>query len=222
MGAHAGAFERHEDAVWLYGKWVNEPAQDRSEQTFFRLLDAAEELLAENHWHEVSVQHIVKRAGASVGSFYNRFHDKQSLLHCLDDRLGKECELTVDSVLLELGNCAALIPNAAQIMVSLLMRLCTERGGVIRALDIASKTHDVGAFRGFSGQLDTSLMTFSTYLISCDAELKQYSNAEVAQALKETFFIARESILYGTNKEASENLHVSLMRHFRVSLMNWH
>ncbi len=221
MGAHSAAFERNGDGAWLYGEWVNEPAQNRSEKTFFRFLDAAEQLLDDGHWHEVSVQRFVKEADASVGSFYNRFQDKEALLHCLDGRLGQECELTVDSLLHELELCRGLLPNAAQIMVSLLMRLCTERGGVIRALDIAAKTSPAGTYTGFNQRLEEALGRYAEHLKKHDDVLAKYDVNCIVGAFLETFTIAREAILYRKYASSGETLHVNLMRHFRVSLMSW-
>lgn len=222
MGAHSGAFERSGDNVWVYGEWVNEPAQNRSEKTFFRFLDAAEALLEAGHWHEVSVQHIVKEADASVGSFYNRFQDKEALLHCLDGRLAQECERTVDSLVSEFGQCQGLVPSGAQIMISLLMRLCSERGGVIRALDIAGKTSPDGVYAAFSKQLEQALERYAEHLKKHDDVLMKYSVQSIVTAFLETFAIAREAILYGRYASGGEMLHTNLMRHFRVSLMNWH
>ncbi|MBL4838963.1 MAG: helix-turn-helix transcriptional regulator [Kordiimonadaceae bacterium] len=232
--------------AWLYSKWVQPPAQNRSERTFFRLLDAAEGLLSKRHWHEVSVQEIVKTAEASVGSFYNRFNDKTALLHCLDDRLGQECELTITQLIEELEGCPALIEDAASIVVSLLMRLCTERRGVIRALDLArkmaitSKQHAApspkaveakadgvevdsndtatGGFSDYGPRFDAALETFSAFLVAHDDALASHSVAVVVRAFRETFAIARENLLYEVERFDDVALHRALMRHFHASL----
>jgi AcrR family transcriptional regulator len=63
------------------------PRQARSRATLDRLLAAAVELLAERRFEQASVAEIVARAGSSVGAFYTRFPDKDSLLDYLDERL---------------------------------------------------------------------------------------------------------------------------------------
>ena len=76
-------------------RWVKPPRQDRSRGTQDRLIDAAERLLARGRsWDEITVAELVKEAGASVGAFYNRFRDKDALLHVLQIELNKEGEAT--------------------------------------------------------------------------------------------------------------------------------
>lgn len=65
---------------------VSRPKQARSEQTLYRLLDAAEELIQEKGLADVSIPEIVRRAGSSVGGFYARFKDKNELLRALEER----------------------------------------------------------------------------------------------------------------------------------------
>src|SRR5258705_11202891 len=57
--------------------------QQRSLQTFDRLLTAAEELMSEKPFDEVSINDICTRAGHSVGAFYRRFESRDGLLHVL-------------------------------------------------------------------------------------------------------------------------------------------
>lgn len=63
--------------------WVRPPLQDRSAQTLQSLLDAAEALLEQRRFEELSVQAVCERAGCSVGAFYGRFPAKQDLLRAL-------------------------------------------------------------------------------------------------------------------------------------------
>jgi AcrR family transcriptional regulator len=56
-------------------------------RTHERLLEAAEALLAERDWGEVSVVDIVDRAHSSVGAFYKHFPGKTELLPLLLRRL---------------------------------------------------------------------------------------------------------------------------------------
>jgi len=66
---------------------VRAPRQSRSLRTHERLLDAAEALLAERDWGEVSVADIVDRAHSSIGAFYKHFPGKTQLLPLLLQRL---------------------------------------------------------------------------------------------------------------------------------------
>jgi len=66
--------------------WIRAAQQDRSQKTLERLLNATEELLEDRSFDAISVQHIVKKARSSIGSFYARFGDKTALLHTLHQR----------------------------------------------------------------------------------------------------------------------------------------
>jgi len=218
MAVIVGTLKSDGSTPWIYGKWVQPPAQDRSERTFFRILDAAEGLLSQRLWHEVSVQDIVKGAEASVGSFYNRFNDKAALLHCLDDRLGKECELTIESLIEEVGAVPALVSSLPAITVSLLMRLCTERKGVIRALDLARKMSTNEIFAGMAPRFDGALATLADFLRGNDPAMAEYSQNSIVTAFRETFWIARENLLYERGRFDDGEMHQTLMRHFAASL----
>jgi AcrR family transcriptional regulator len=65
-------------------EWVKPAQQDRSRDTHARIIAAAERLLSRGRsWSELSVAELVAEADASVGAFYNRFRDKDALLHVL-------------------------------------------------------------------------------------------------------------------------------------------
>jgi len=206
------------DAPWLYSKWVQPPAQGRSERTFFRFLDAAEGLLSRRHWHQVSVQEIVKNADASVGSFYNRFNDKTALLHCLDGRIGEECELTITGLIDELEAFPSLVSSAPAIVISLLMRLCTERAGVIRALDMARKMDSCDSYTGMGPRFDGALEMLAAFLASHGDPVTAHGTQAVVRAFRETFWLAREKLLYEKGSFNDGALHKTLMRHFVASL----
>jgi len=218
MAVIVGTVKSDGSTPWIYGKWVQPPVQGRSERTFFRILDAAEGLLSKRLWHEVSVQDIVKGAEASVGSFYNRFNDKAALLHCLDDRLGRECELTIDSLIEEADAVPALVNSMPAIMVSLLMRLCTERKGVIRALDLARKMSTRETFAGMAPRFDKALGTLAEFLRAHDPAMAEHSANAIVRAFRETFWIARENLLYEHGRFNDGEMHQTLMRHFAASL----
>lgn len=79
--------------------WVKPPQQARSQKTLERLLDAAEELIAERGVASVTVSEVVRRAGSSVGAFYARFPDKNALLATLHERSCAEALATSELAL---------------------------------------------------------------------------------------------------------------------------
>ena len=81
-------------------RWIKPPHQERSRDTQARIVDAARRMLAKGHsFHEISVAALAREADASVGAFYNRFRDKDALLHVLQIELCAEGEATAAAVL---------------------------------------------------------------------------------------------------------------------------
>jgi len=74
------------------------PKQARSERTMYRILDAAEQLIAEQGLAGLSIPEIVRRAGSSVGGFYARFRDKNELLRALEERHFRQLSDHLDAV----------------------------------------------------------------------------------------------------------------------------
>ncbi len=68
-------------------EWVRAPRQARSQETLERFVEAANELLQERSFEEITVADIVSKAERTVGSFYARFDDKYAVLHVLVERL---------------------------------------------------------------------------------------------------------------------------------------
>jgi AcrR family transcriptional regulator len=60
--------------------------QDRSRQTYERILNATEALLVSREFDAVRIEEILAEAGVSTGSFYARFEDKEALLSALNAR----------------------------------------------------------------------------------------------------------------------------------------
>jgi AcrR family transcriptional regulator len=77
---------------------VARPKQARSEESLRRLLDAAESLLEEKRFGEISIADIAKRARSSVGGFYARFRDKDELLLALHERFVTQLDARLEKL----------------------------------------------------------------------------------------------------------------------------
>jgi AcrR family transcriptional regulator len=101
---------------------VTRPKQARSEETLWRILDAAEALIAEKGLADASIPEIVRRAGSSVGGFYARFKDKNELLRALEERffveLGGRLDALADPVRWNDAPVATIVAACAQELVS--------------------------------------------------------------------------------------------------------
>ncbi|MFL2669165.1 MAG: TetR/AcrR family transcriptional regulator [Alphaproteobacteria bacterium] len=71
------------------------PQQSRSRQTLTRIVEAAEALFAERGYDGTTVNQIVSKARCSVGGFYARFKDKESLFLYIHDR---QCDLLIQRI----------------------------------------------------------------------------------------------------------------------------
>ncbi len=67
--------------------WVHAPRQARSQATLERFVEATQKLLEERPFEEITVADIVKAAERTVGSFYARFEDKNSVLYLIVERM---------------------------------------------------------------------------------------------------------------------------------------
>lgn len=74
------------------------PKQARSQRTLQRILEAAEELIAERGLTGLSIPEVVRRAKSSVGGFYARFRDKNELLQALEERHFRHLTMHLDAV----------------------------------------------------------------------------------------------------------------------------
>ena len=79
-------------------RWVRPPQQERTRASLTRLLDAAETLLGEKSFDEVSIAEVTREARTSIGGFYRRFADKDGLLHALHERFCDENGVQAASV----------------------------------------------------------------------------------------------------------------------------
>jgi AcrR family transcriptional regulator len=59
------------------------PAQERSRQLVRTILDATARLLEERGYAGLTTRHVAERAGVSVGSLYQYFPNKESMVHAL-------------------------------------------------------------------------------------------------------------------------------------------
>jgi AcrR family transcriptional regulator len=122
-------------------RWIRPPQQARSQETLDRILDAAEQLVAEKGFEDTPVAEVVRRAGSSVGAFYTRFQDKDALLHALHDRFFEQAVATADSALdparWEGATNTEILGAVARFLVS----IYREQRGLIRAFVIRNHTH---------------------------------------------------------------------------------
>jgi AcrR family transcriptional regulator len=107
-------------------QWIRPPRQARTQKALVRLLDAAQELLEEKGFDDVSVAEVATRAGTSVGALYRRFKDKDGLLHALHERYCEEAFATADAALAPARWEGAGIPEILSESISFLIQVHRE------------------------------------------------------------------------------------------------
>ena len=74
------------------------PQQVRSQQRVDAILAAAAEMIGEMGYEAVTTSKLAKRAGISVGSFYQYFADKEAVFQALGDRYLVEMRRKIDAM----------------------------------------------------------------------------------------------------------------------------
>jgi AcrR family transcriptional regulator len=75
------------------------PQQDRSRVTVEAILEATARILAEEGYEKASTNRIAERAGVSIGSLYQYFPNKESLMAALMEQHANEIAALVESKL---------------------------------------------------------------------------------------------------------------------------
>jgi len=120
---------------------VSQGRQHRSRRTLEKLLDTAEELLAEKTFEEIRIQEIVERAGSSIGSFYARFSDKEALRLCLIGRYHDDMIETARDALAPERWEGVEFAERANAFVRGVVELCRRRYGLMRMRYLHHITH---------------------------------------------------------------------------------
>jgi len=121
-------------------EWVRPTHQARSQETLERLLEAAEEVVAEKGFDNATVSEIVRRARSSVGSMYARFNDKDSLLVCLHERFCEQAMATAQAALDATRWEGATIAEIFASAIPFVVHVYHLKRGLIRAFIVRGST----------------------------------------------------------------------------------
>lgn len=83
------------------------PRSDRREQSVSRLIRAGTEMLCEQSYASMGVEHVLKRAGLSKGSFYHFFVSKEQFGLAVISYYAEYCNRKLDRILCQ-SSCSAL------------------------------------------------------------------------------------------------------------------
>jgi len=158
-------------------RWIRPPQQARTRESLGRILDAAEELVAEKGFDDAAIVDIARQAGSSVGGFYRRFRDKDGLLHALHERFCEEARATADDALdrqrWEGAAAAEILPE----FTAFLVQIYRERHGLLRAFllrgisDASVRERTDALFEHLAGRLAALLRERRPEITHPDPEL---------------------------------------------------
>lgn len=129
---------------------VRPPRQTRSQLSLERILDAAEAVIAEVGYERATIGEIVRRGKSSVGVFYARFHDKESLLAKLHERFCERAGKLADDVLDPAKWAGAGCERILFSTVPFLVGVFRENAGLFRAFEMRACQDELfqrGAFQ---------------------------------------------------------------------------
>ena len=109
------------------------PQQRRSQESLERILDAAETLIRERGFEQMTIAEVVLRSGSSVGSLYARFRDKIALLRAVQVRYHARVE---DAIAAEFSGDhpqAERLEEAARLAITVLCDYLLHEPGLFRA-----------------------------------------------------------------------------------------
>lgn len=121
--------------------------QKRSLETVERLLDAAEEILAEKGYEAATVPAIAAKAGLSVGVVYRRFPDKDAMIRAAWGRFFARSLERSQRWLKRCGPPPRDLEGSVRWLVANLLSSYRENRRILRALTMYTRTHPDPMFR---------------------------------------------------------------------------
>jgi AcrR family transcriptional regulator len=76
-----------------------QPTQARSKATVVTIVEAAARILSDQGWAGFTTNKVAEAAGVSIGSYYQYFPDKHSLIEAILDRHFDDCRLVMKNAL---------------------------------------------------------------------------------------------------------------------------
>lgn len=108
------------------------PHQARAEATLDAIFEATIQLLVADGMHRLTTTRVAERAGVSVGTMYQYFPHKESLVYALNERYLSALAGKIETVCASLRG--APVGNMVEALIETYWRAKTERADVTRAL----------------------------------------------------------------------------------------
>jgi AcrR family transcriptional regulator len=156
------------------------PSQARARRTFDLILEASAQILASHGEEALTTNHIAERAGFSIGTLYQYFPNRDSILDALIERERESSERRIRAALAQINSAeiAETVREIVHILIGsftrhgrmrkrfalAIMRVAVARGGQARLDPIASSI--VAAWRGSGPRPDRDLNQSEAFVLT--------------------------------------------------------
>lgn len=149
---------------------VKTPVQQRSRDTLERIARATRDLLAETVFEELTLQQIVSRAQCSVGTFYQRFANKDAILPYLLTIHYEEIRHRLEHMLSRMAG-KNLEQRVAEVVYFLATNALKDRG-LIRTLVLRNQQRPESIPTEIRGAASEMLESIYRSLLECEHEIE--------------------------------------------------
>lgn len=182
---------------------VNIPQQKRSREKFEAMIRAAEKLFTERGVEHTSVQDIVKEAGVSVGAFYQRFKNKEALIHSIFYLLEDEVFPKEEDVEVKAGQ--TLEKTIEKIIVPSMKLYHTHKGLLLAMMLESQRNEDINNY--VSGLRSKVTKLYALSLKPHRKEIKHKNfNVATAMVMRIISSYLDQYLLWSDHPEAAKEL----------------
>lgn len=136
------------------------PRQSRAQVTVDAILEATAHILVRDGYEGLSTNRVAERAGVSIGSLYQYFPGKESLVGELLDRYSDEIHNMVVSMIAELGNTSPV--ECTRILVTAMIDVKLRSPRLAKVL--REQIPRVGRMKRYEEELTTIVKLVAAYL----------------------------------------------------------
>lgn len=104
---------------------LKSPTQERSRQTVATILEACAQLMVQESFYEITTDKIAKEAGVSIGSLYQFFGNKESVVLALIKKIHSEDKLIISERVKTIGTLP--VEQRVRGIVELMMEVMTSK-----------------------------------------------------------------------------------------------
>lgn len=136
------------------------PRQNRAQVTVDAILDATAHILIRDGYEGLSTNKVAERAGVSIGSLYQYFPGKESLIGELLDRYSDQIHHMIVSMIAELGHTEPV--ECTRVLVTAMIDVKLRSPRLAKVL--REQIPRVGRMKRYEDELDTIVRLVAPYL----------------------------------------------------------